>query len=276
MKSRISRRLDRADAVVTGAASGIGRSLATLLAKRGADVICADINIDGATGVANAIKQSGGKAAAFACDVSQLGAVEALATFAEKRFGAPANFVVNNAGIGVGGSLIGDLSIDSWRSAVNVNLWGVIHGCHVFVPGLRSRGEGSLINIASAASFASAPRMAAYNVTKAGVLSLSETLAAELGDTAVQVSVACPTFVKTAIAENVNIDESARGMARRAMALTGRSPDRIAAAILDGHERGTFMILPQVEAKLIHFFKRQAPKTHLRLNALFARNLRSS
>ncbi len=118
---------------------------------------------------------------------------------AQDWFGGPPTLVINNAGVGAGGTAIGDTDIDDWNWVLGVNLWGPIHGCHVFAPLLREAGYGGIINVASAAAFGAAPGMAAYNVSKAGVLSLSETLAAELSGTGVHVTVLCPTFVKTNI-----------------------------------------------------------------------------
>jgi NAD(P)-dependent dehydrogenase (short-subunit alcohol dehydrogenase family) len=125
------------------------------------------------------------------CDVTRLADVRSLA---EACTGA-VDLVVNNAGVGAGGR-IGELSIEDWRWT-DVDLYGVIHGCHVFVPILREQGRGHVLNVASAAGLLCAPHMAAYNVAKAGVVALSETLAAELAGSGVGVTVLCPTFFKT-------------------------------------------------------------------------------
>ena len=120
------------------------------------------------------------------CDVSRIDDVARLAEMAQDWFGGPPTLVINNAGVGAGGTAIGDTDIDDWNWVLGINLWGPIHGCHVFAPILREAGYGGIINVASAAAFGAAPGMAAYNVSKAGVLSLSETLAAELSGTGVQ------------------------------------------------------------------------------------------
>ena len=122
-----------------------------------------------------------------------------LAASAEAWHGCPPDLVINNAGIGAGGRPVGEAPLAEWERTLGVNLWGVIHGCHVFVPRLREQDRGGVINVASAAGFAAAPGMAAYNVTKAGVVSLSETLAAEFSGTDLAVTVLCPTFVRTNI-----------------------------------------------------------------------------
>ncbi|MET0996248.1 MAG: SDR family NAD(P)-dependent oxidoreductase, partial [Mycobacterium sp.] len=186
-----------ANAVITGAGSGIGAAFATQLACRGGRVVCSDVDETSARATADAIVAEGGEALAQQSDVSRIDDVAQLANVAQDWFGGPPTLVINNAGVGAGGTAIGDTDIDDWNWVLGVNLWGPIHGCHVFAPLLREAGYGGIINVASAAAFGAAPRMAAYNVSKAGVLSLSETLAAELSGTGVHVTVLCPTFVKT-------------------------------------------------------------------------------
>src|SRR4029079_9251616 len=102
-----------------------------------------------------------------------------------------------------------------------INLWGPIHGCHVFAPILREAGYGGILNIAAAAGLCAAPGMAAYNVSKAGTLSLSETLAAELSGSGVNVTVLCPTFVKTNIVDAGRISDRSTQLADRLMRWTG-------------------------------------------------------
>lgn len=200
-----NKRSRRAAAVITGAGSGIGAAFATELARRGGRVVCSDIDENAARATAGAIGNEGGDALAVRCDVAQIDDVHRLAVDAQDWFGGPPTLVINNAGVGAGGMPIGDVSLDDWQWALGINLWGPIHRCHVFAPILReasSSGQlGGIINVASAAAFGAAPGMAAYNVSKAGVLSLSETLAAELSGTGVNVTVLCPTFVKTNIVE---------------------------------------------------------------------------
>jgi len=174
------KRSRRAAAVITGAGSGIGAAFAKELARRGGRVVCSDIDETAARATTDVIIDHGGSALPLRCDVSQADDVHRLATDAQSWFGGPPTLVINNAGVGAGGTPVGDGSLDDWAWVLGVNLWGVIHGCHVFTPILREAGYGGIINVASAAAFAAAPGMAAYNVSKAGVLSLSETLAAEL------------------------------------------------------------------------------------------------
>ena len=265
------RRISRnSRAVVTGAASGIGRALALELARRGGHVVVSDIDLVGAQRTATLIEDNGGTAIAVHCDVSQLENVQDLAAEACRWFEGVPTLVINNAGVGAGGNVIGDTPMEDWEWTLKINLWGPIHGCHVFAPMLREAGRGGIINVASAASFGAAPRMAAYNVSKAGVLSLSETLAAELAGSGVKVSVLCPTFVKTNIVESGRINATATAAAGRLMKL-GMSADKVARICLDTHDRGGLYVLPQIDAKIGWQIKRTVPHTHTRVLGLLER-----
>ena len=254
-----------AAAVVTGAGSGIGRSFAYELARRGGVVICADINEARAEQVAASLQALGSKAIPHRCDVGDAKEMAALSDEAEKLLGRPVTLVINNAGVGLGGP-IGEVSLEDWRWCMNVNLWGVIHGCHYFAPKLRDLGYGGIINVASAAAFGAAPEMSTYNVTKAGVLALSETLAAELAGTGVNVTALCPTVVPTNIVEDGKLPEKRREFARSAMtrfALT--TADKVARQTLDALDRGELYMLPQIDGRMAWRFKRLMPQLYTRI-----------
>lgn len=272
MSSKPSR---RSRAVVTGAASGIGQAFAVELAARGGSVVVSDVDMVGARRTVEVITDQGGKATAVHCDVSRLEDVEALAAEAADFFGDVPTLVVNNAGVGAGGPKIGDVPIEDWRWTLDINLWGPIHGCHVFAPILRQAAAAGdvcgIINVASAASFGAAPRMAAYNVSKAGVLSLSETLAAEMAGSGVNVSVLCPTFVKTNIVSNGRINERSSSAADTLMRWTGMSPAKVVRICLDTHDRGGLHVLPQLDAKIGWQIKRTVPGLYTRAVGLLER-----
>jgi NAD(P)-dependent dehydrogenase (short-subunit alcohol dehydrogenase family) len=265
-----SRRTHEAYAVVTGAGSGIGRAFAIELARRGGRVVCADLDVDSAKETVVMAEALGAQATAVECDVSVESQVWDLAGIAESWLDRSPTLVINNAGIGAGGRVVGEASLDDWRTTLGVNLWGVIHGCHVFAPRLRESG-GGIINVASAAGFTAAPRMAAYNVSKAGVVSLSETLAAELSGTGVIVSVLCPTFVRTNIFAGELIDPAAARMARGIAKVTGFSADRVARQTLDAHARGQLYVVPQLDAQLLWRTKRLLPVPYTRVAGLVGR-----
>ncbi|KQH75252.1 short-chain dehydrogenase [Mycobacterium gordonae] len=268
-----------ARAVVTGAGSGIGAAFAVELGRRGGKVVCSDIDEMAAQRTADELMAQGAKATAVRCDVSKIEDVHALADKAQEWFGAPPTLVINNAGVGAGGEPIGDVPLDDWVRTLGVNLWGPIHGCHVFTPILReSVGSGqpkAIINVASAAAFGAAPGMGAYNVSKAGVLSLSETLAAELSGTGIKVTVLCPTFVKTNIVESGlqagRISEESSALANRLMRWTGFSAEKVARICLDANDRGELYCMPQLEAKLGWNVKRLAPGAYTRAVGLVSR-----
>lgn len=271
-KPKISR---NASAVVTGAGSGIGAAFAIELGRRGSAVVCSDIDEAAAQQTADAIIEHGGKAIAIRCDVSRFDEVQALAEQSQAWFAAAPTLVINNAGVGAGGAAIGDAPLDDWAWTLGINLWGPIHGCHVFTPILRDAEPSctprGIINVASAAAFGAAPGMAAYNVSKAGVLSLSETLAAELAGTPVRVTVLCPTFVKTNILESGRISEQSSELAAKLMRWTGLSAEKVARSCLDAHDRGELYCMPQFDAKVGWNIKRLAPQAYTRTAGLLSR-----
>lgn len=263
-----------AQAVVTGAGSGIGRAFALELAARGGRVVCADLNLGTARDTVAMIEAAGGVAYATACDVTKLEDVEALAAQAETLLGGPVDLVINNAGVGAGGQPVGETSIEDWRWVLGVNLWGVIHGCHVFAPRLRALGRGGIINVGSTASFAAAPTMGPYNVSKAGVLALTETMAAELQGSGVHITALCPTFVKTNIVKDGRIAGSASGFAEKVMKWTGIEAGGVARETLDALDRNRLYVLPQLDARTVWRMKRVAPSLYAKgagvLNRLLA------
>lgn len=265
------KRSHKACAVVTGAGSGIGEAFAHELARRGGRVVCSDINPVTAESTAEAIRANGGAAVAFACDVSKLDQVERLVEQAEDWLGCPVDLVVNNAGVGAGGLNIGEISMEDWHWTMGVNMWGVIHGCHVFAPKLRALGRGGIINVCSTASFAAAPLMGPYNVSKAAVLALSETLAAEMSGTGVAVTALCPTFVKTNIARDARTPSAASELASKLMQWTGISAERVAKTTLDALDRGQLYVLPQLDARTIWRTKRLLPTVYTRGAGLLSR-----
>lgn len=268
------RRTADARAVVTGAGSGIGRSFALELARRGGQVICADIDTDRAAETVALIDGLGrGSGHAVHCDVSDRSSIDLLAKRAEEVFGGPPTLVVNNAGVGIGGKPVGAIGFEDWEWALGINLWGVVYGCEVFTPILRRAGRGGIVNVASAAGFAAAPSMAAYNVSKAGVMSLSETLAAELSGTDIAVTVLCPTFVKTNVFTDGRITPGSADLSQRLARLTGVSPDSVAVRTLDAHDRGRLYVVPQLDATVIWHLKRHFPALYAHGAGLLGRLL---
>lgn len=251
-------------AVITGGGSGLGRALALRIADRKGRVLVADVNTSRADETVELIKSRGGEAVAIRCDVSRLEDVEQLAETAEKLWGG-IDLLVNNAGVAAAGP-VGDLPIADWEWIMRINLWGAIHGCHVFVPKMKAQGRGFILNVASSAGIASFPDMAAYNVTKAGVISLSETLDAEVGGSGIAVSVLCPTFFKTNLMENFRApSEEQRALADALFARSTMTADEVAEAGLRGLERGELIIIPQSDGNVVWRAKRLAPEIYRQL-----------
>lgn len=263
-------------AVVTGAGGGIGRAFALELHRRGGRVVCADINLAAARETAKLIADDAGQALAVSCDVARLEDVEALAKEARDWFGEPANLLVNNAGVGVGGKEVEDISMETWQWIMGINLWGVIHGCNVFLPGIKEQAFGGIINVASAASFGAAPRMGAYNTTKAAVLGLTETLHAENAGTGIHVTTLCPTLVKTDIIKNSRMNAEPgsimdREKAQSLMDRFGHTPESVAKKTLDGLDRNRVHVMPQLDARIAWNFKRLSPENFIRFSGFMAR-----
>lgn len=250
----------QAYAVVTGAGSGIGRSFALELARRGGTVVCSDINLDAAKETVNLIEQMGATAFSVQCDVAQAEQVSQLAEHAEKLMQNPVTLVINNAGIGLGGKF-DEMTTEDWQWCLDINLWGVIHGCRAFVPKFKQLGHGAIINVASAASFTAAPEMTVYNVSKAGVRALSETLSAELKKFDIKVNVLCPTLVPTNIIKNGKVPH--KGLLDYALNnLSFTTSDKVAKLTLDRLDKDKLYTIPQIDAKLFWLMKRTAPNLY--------------
>ncbi len=195
-------------AVITGAASGFGLEAARIAARRGMNVVMADVQQDALDHAAAEIGGSGTPVLAYRIDISKAAEVEALGTAVFARFGAP-NFVFNNAGVGAGG-LIWETTLKDWEWVVGVNLMGVVHGIRVFTPMMLAAAakdpeyEGHITNTASMAGLLNAPNMGVYNATKSAVVAISETLYQDLKLVTDQIgaSVVCPYFVPTGISQS--------------------------------------------------------------------------
>lgn len=233
-------------AVVTGAGSGIGQAIARLLASKGAKVHCADINLASAQAIANEL----GNASAHEIDVTNAEAVNALADKIYAEDGR-VDLLFNNAGIGHA-ALVQDCTLDDWRKVMDINVMGVVHGLHAFVPRmLEQRGSSHIINTASAAGLIALPRMAPYCASKHAVVGLSQSLAAELADSKISVTILCPGIINTPIVKNSQMRGDAAGGQANAVdfyARKGTSPDKVAADLLKDVRRGRlFCVTPRLE-----------------------------
>ncbi|MFK8026420.1 MAG: SDR family NAD(P)-dependent oxidoreductase [Ilumatobacter sp.] len=189
-------------AVITGGASGIGLALAHRFGAAGMNLVLGDIEADALDAATSELSAAGFEVASMVLDVTDLDGIRAFETFARERFGN-VHVLCNNAGVGAGGPVADPDNLDLWKWTIDIDLWGVIYGCKVFLPAMIEHGEEChVVNTASMAGHVSAPMMGAYSIAKYGVVALSETLSQEMqiSATKVGVSVLCPAFVQTKIA----------------------------------------------------------------------------
>lgn len=243
-------------AVVTGAAGGLGRAIALELATRGARMLLTDVDGEGAAKTADEVVKRGGRADAMKCDVAKLADQEAMAKRADELFGQT-DLLVNNAGVAAAGP-VGDMPLADWQWVMDINLWGPIYGCHLWVPRMKRAGGGHILNVASIAGVASAPLMGPYNVTKAGVIALSETLASEVERDGIGVTVLCPFFFQTNVLKSSRQtgDTTMAGAAEKLMRNSKLTAEDVARIALDACEKGTLYCMPHREAKAIWGLKR--------------------
>ena len=248
--------------VVTGAGSGIGRATARAFASRGAQVVVADRDLATAEETVALIGERG---SAMQVDVSDGAAMEEFAERVAADHGVP-DVVVNNAGIGMAGAFT-DTTVADWQKIIDVNLWGVIHGCRQFAAQLKEHGEGGhIVNVASAAAYLPQRTLSAYATTKAAVLTLSECLRAELADDGIGVSAICPGLVHTNITATtrfVGADEATEQRRQRATtaayAKRNYPPERVAEAVVRAVEKDIALAPVTPEAHVTLALSRLTP-----------------
>ncbi|CAB4553466.1 unannotated protein [freshwater metagenome] len=249
-------------AVVTGAASGIGKALAVAFADVGMKIVLADVETAALEAAAEELRSHGADVFAVTADVAQAADVDRIGTAAMDVFGA-LHVACNNAGVS-GGGLSWEIDLETWRWILDVDLWGVIHGVHTFTPLIIASGGGHIVNTASMAGLTSNPGMGPYNVAKHGVVTLSETLSVELQMThpEVGVSVLCPGWVRTRINESernrpdpvgaVEVEETDAGLlAMKEMVNTwiaeGLQPAHVASLVVEAMRENRFYVLTHPE-----------------------------
>ncbi|WP_228047446.1 SDR family oxidoreductase [Streptomyces justiciae] len=253
--------------LVTGAGSGIGRATAYAFAESGARVIAVDRDPEGAAHTAEMSRLLGAPEAwAETVDVSDEQAMEKLADKVAAEYGV-VDVLVNNAGIGLAGSFF-DTTPEDWKKVLDVNLWGVIHGCRLFGKQMAERGQGGhIVNTASAAAYQPSKALPAYSTSKAAVLMLSECLRAELAGQGIGVSAICPGFVNTNITSTarfagVDAEEEKRRQKRtaRLYGLRNYPPEKVADAILRAVVRNEAVVPVTPEARGAHLLSRFTPR----------------
>lgn len=245
--------------LITGAGSGLGRALALRYAAAGHAVGCADLHLDRAEETVGLLAGSGH--ATWRVDVGDDGSFADFVAQVQ-AWGAP-DLLINNAGIAAGGNLL-DSTMVEWRELFEVNLLSVVRGCKAFLPAMLEAKRGHIVNIASFAGLAGAPQIMSYGVAKGGVVILSEQLRAELFETGVDVSVACPAFFQTNLLQNWRGTDQMRRAAGRLMQHSSDTVDTVADAIVAAVARREFLILPTRNEPMRWRMKRWFPKLYVR------------
>ena len=255
-------------AVVTGAASGIGRALAECFAAEGMRVVLADVEERALAATTADLVAAGATAIGIVTDVSDGAQMRSLAERAFAEYGA-VHILCNNAGVGGDSGPVWELAPATWQWVLGVNLWGVIHGIRAFVPAmLKQGGEGHVVNVASLAGLLTAPGLSPYYATKHAVVAISESLHHELAmaGAKIRASVLCPGFVKTNIVDSgrnrpahlaiaptpVTPVAQQRAAMMRMLVDTGMPPSQVATLVLDAIREERFYIFPHPDGVEIY------------------------
>lgn len=259
-------------AIVTGAASGIGKALSEELARRGAVVVLTDINEEKARKAAAGIEQSGGKARALKIDVADAQAVKDLVGKVTEVLNR-IDFMFNNAGISIGAE-VQYATLEEWNRVLDVNVKGVIHGVQAVYPIMIKQGSGHIINTSSTGGLVPWPLAIPYITTKHAIFGLTASLRAEAADLGVKVSAVCPGMVDTPIYESMDYPHYDKEKLIRMLPSWKLSPERCARKILKGVERNKAIILVGADARVYWGLYRVSPGLYLRFNRLMMKYLR--
>jgi len=259
----LSRRCPSKRAFITGAASGLGLSLAMRLARDGWTLGVLDLDREHLDQAVSALQQAGAaRALPYPGDVAAAGFVmDSIADFVQAAGGL--DLLVNNAGVAVAGA-VEATPVEDWQWITGINLLGVVWGCRAALPVMKQQRSGVIFNIASSAGFAAAPQMSAYNVTKAGVIALSETLVGELAGSGIQVSCAMPGFFRTHLLDHMHAPPEENRLARQLMDNSGHDANEAAAALLGAVAAGDLYVIWPPEYRWAWRLKRWFPRWFLK------------
>lgn len=249
--------------LITGAGSGIGRETAQAFARAGARLIVTDIREEGVRETQRLIESAGGKAAVYLVDVTDAEAMKSLAEQVGREHGV-LDVLVNNAGIGAAGNFL-DTTLDTWRRVLDINVMGVVHGCHAFLPAMVARGQGGhVVNLASLAAYVAAGDMPVYCTSKFAVLGFSESLRADMEKHGIGVTAICPGVIHTNIIA-ATIMEGKMGQAGvrdkidSFYARRNYTPAQVAAAIVDAVKKNQAVRPVSPESWAMYYAKRFTP-----------------
>lgn len=285
--------------LITGAASGLGLALAEAWAQRGWHVLLTDRDeaalqreadrlaaIEPRTTRGEEVAERlttrrdegtlpGPRIASLVLDVTDDDDWAAALEWVTEQWGG-LDVLVNNAGVATGGRM--ELaSMDDWEWVVDINLLGVVRGCRTFIPLLKEQGSGHIVNTASLAGLIVPPTMASYNVVKAGVIALSETLRWELMPYGINTTVVCPNFFKTNLAQNLRTtDVSVERAVDKLVSKSSIPASAIAEQVVYGVDEGRFLVLTDRQGRLAYFVKRFVPPLYRQQVAKASRRLKAS
>jgi len=249
--------------LITGGASGLGKAIVMKFAKLGWKIAVVDINIDGAKQVAEDANKMGAEAIALYCNIGEDEHFISIAKDLKSRWDG-LDIIVNNAGIATTGMMV-DCPPEQWDRAINLNLTSVYRGCNYWLPLIDQDGPGHVVNTASAAGIMLAPSMLSYNVSKAGVVALSDTLRSELAYRNIGVSVICPAFFKTNLLDSMSPSEQGlKPLVEKWMESSKITADDVAMDVIKGIEKDTFMVISHDYARKAYRFKRFFPKMFMK------------
>jgi NAD(P)-dependent dehydrogenase (short-subunit alcohol dehydrogenase family) len=259
-------------AIITGGASGIGAAVGRALAKRGAAVVLADINGDGAEKMAASIRQGGGRAQSSRLDVTDAAAVADLVKRTRDEHGR-IDLMFNNAGVGLAAELR-HTTLSHWNRILDIDLRGVIHGVHAVYPIMIEQGHGHIVNTASINGLAPLPLAGAYNAAKHGVVGLTMTLRAESAGLGVRASAVCPGFIDTPMVDNNTYVELDKKAGQKALPFRLHPVEKCADAILKGVARNRGLIVVTPQAQLLWWLHRLSPGLFSWISGLAAQKTR--
>lgn len=251
--------------LITGGASGLGKSLVDAFAQGGWSVWIADLNLEDSTALATTLKAQFPNSAfeATRCDITSETDFDALKTEIKSKWQS-LGIIINNAGIASSG-LLEETDLSKWNRTMETNLNGVYKGCFLLSPLLPNNSKGHIVNIASFAGIAHAPGMVAYNVSKAAVIALSESLNVELAHRDIGVTVACPAFFQTNLVDSMKeSNEYVRNQVQKWMAASKVNADDVAKDIISAIEKNKFMVISHDYARKIYWLKRFFPNYYMR------------
>lgn len=252
-------------AFVTGAASGLGLEFCERLARDGWRLLIADINSERLAQAENRLASLGGSIISMVLDVADPKDIDAaVARIIQAWDGV--DMVFNNAGV-AGAGEIDTLSLAEWKRLIDIDLWSVIYGCNAFIPLMKAQGGGYIVNTASSAGTLSAAEMANYNVAKAGVVSLSETLKVELSPHDIGVTVLCPTVFKTNLGESMKTGTGFERNLQKQLGESKISASYIVDKTFSAMRKNRLYVMPQKDALWGWRFKRFFPELYLQLQS---------